>query len=292
MNYKKSVVTAWLGGMLVMVLSLTNCSKEDPVGIKSNSSMDAEEIAPVQALGKHGNDRKRPQLVAYYPFRGNAKDKSGNKNHGTVFGATLTKDRFGHRNNAYDFDGVDDYIEANDTKNLRLSSWTLAGWIKLRDSFSQSGIILWKVEDANGKYNFGALVNVYELPDNLRVTSQYETCDYEYDHPVVSEPVQKEVWIFFATTRDEDTGEVRTYINGQLQGSANSSEENPDADDPGGPWKEHVPCMNSDQLRIGSRDGIGQGFNGAIDDVRIYDGVLSEREIGKLYWMTKDKDCD
>lgn len=32
-------------------------------------------------------------LVAYYPFNGNANDSSGNKNHGTVFGAVLTTDR-------------------------------------------------------------------------------------------------------------------------------------------------------------------------------------------------------
>jgi hypothetical protein len=49
-------------------------------------------------------------LVAYYPLNGNADDMSGNGNHGTVDGATLTQDRFGNQNSAYSFDGVNDYI--------------------------------------------------------------------------------------------------------------------------------------------------------------------------------------
>ncbi|KPA17473.1 hypothetical protein MHK_002314 [Candidatus Magnetomorum sp. HK-1] len=35
-------------------------------------------------------------MVAWYPFDGDAKDASGNGNHGTVNGASLTNDRFGN----------------------------------------------------------------------------------------------------------------------------------------------------------------------------------------------------
>jgi hypothetical protein len=48
-------------------------------------------------------------LVAYYPFNGNAADESGND--GVVYGSTLTEDSFGNPDNAYSFDGVDDYID-------------------------------------------------------------------------------------------------------------------------------------------------------------------------------------
>jgi hypothetical protein len=34
-------------------------------------------------------------LVAYYPFNGNADDQSSNGYDGTVYGATLTSDRYG-----------------------------------------------------------------------------------------------------------------------------------------------------------------------------------------------------
>ncbi|MDP7500332.1 MAG: hypothetical protein QGH50_12920, partial [SAR324 cluster bacterium] len=50
-------------------------------------------------------------LVAYYPFYGDATDKSGNGQDGKVVGASLTKDRNGYQNHAYSFDGVDDYVQ-------------------------------------------------------------------------------------------------------------------------------------------------------------------------------------
>ncbi len=46
-------------------------------------------------------------LVACYPFNGNADDESGNGNHGTVYSAILTDDRFGNMNSAYSFNGND-----------------------------------------------------------------------------------------------------------------------------------------------------------------------------------------
>jgi len=47
-------------------------------------------------------------LVAYYPFTGNANDQSGNGINPTYIGAgvTLTTDRFGYANNAYNFNGT------------------------------------------------------------------------------------------------------------------------------------------------------------------------------------------
>ncbi len=66
-------------------------------------------------------------LVGWWPFNGNANDESGNGNNGTVNGATLTTDRFGILNRAYDFDGVNDRIKipfnniySNDTGSVSL----------------------------------------------------------------------------------------------------------------------------------------------------------------------------
>lgn len=54
-------------------------------------------------------------LVAHYPFNGNADDTSGNGHHGTVLGATLTTDRFGNPDGAYHFTaGEQDYIRVPD----------------------------------------------------------------------------------------------------------------------------------------------------------------------------------
>ena len=64
-------------------------------------------------------------LVAYYPFNGNAMDESGNNNNGTVNGATSTTDRNGISNNAYYFDGDNDFIESSIgiNQNFTFSLW-------------------------------------------------------------------------------------------------------------------------------------------------------------------------
>jgi hypothetical protein len=74
-------------------------------------------------------------LVAYYPFNGNANDESGNGNDGTVNGATLTTDRFGNIDEAYDFDGTDDFISINDNTGLDGNSeFTISCWIKINST--------------------------------------------------------------------------------------------------------------------------------------------------------------
>jgi len=72
--------------------------------------------------------------VAHFPFDGNAEDISGNQNHGTVFGARLTEDRFGQPDRAYAFDGEDDYIEFISNQQFEPElPVTIAVWIQLAD---------------------------------------------------------------------------------------------------------------------------------------------------------------
>ena len=49
-------------------------------------------------------------IVACYPFTGNANNAVGTMHHGNVIGASLATDRFGNPNSAYIFDGIDDHI--------------------------------------------------------------------------------------------------------------------------------------------------------------------------------------
>ena len=74
-------------------------------------------------------------LVGWWPFSGNANDESGNGNDGTVNGATLTTDRFGTANAAYDFDGVNDFIDISsiagsiqDSNGFTLNCWFNSGF--------------------------------------------------------------------------------------------------------------------------------------------------------------------
>jgi hypothetical protein len=69
-------------------------------------------------------------LVGWWPFNGNAIDESVNTNDGTVNGATLTTDRFGNANQAYSFDGVNDFIWTGLVQQLSGSQYaTISYWI-------------------------------------------------------------------------------------------------------------------------------------------------------------------
>ena len=193
-------------------------------------------------------------LVAHYPFSGSADDHSGNGYHGEVFGATLTDDRFGNPNSAYQFDGVDDYIHINDVDPFMLTSWTIAAWFKTSTLESDRTIVC-KLEDpSDDRGNFALMMLVDNLP---RVCGAYETCPSDFDHPLYSEPIVADVWCFAAYTRDHTAGETKLYINGD--GVVDS-----------GVWNDE-PCTNYQPVEIGRSTNTDFEFEGVIDDVRIYD---------------------
>lgn len=78
-------------------------------------------------------------LLAYYPFNGNARDESNNGNNGTVFGASLTTDRHGNPDKAYDFNGLTNYINIPHTSALMLIGldFSISAWV------THSGIDDW-----------------------------------------------------------------------------------------------------------------------------------------------------
>ena len=50
-------------------------------------------------------------MVAHFPLDGDVLDYSGAGNNGAAFGAISTTDRFGIADAAYEFDGIDDFLE-------------------------------------------------------------------------------------------------------------------------------------------------------------------------------------
>ena len=74
-------------------------------------------------------------IVAWYPFNGNAVDESGNGNDGIVIGATLAEDRFGNPDSAYEFDGIDDRIVCGNDPSTIPEKVTVSVWVKPSNQF-------------------------------------------------------------------------------------------------------------------------------------------------------------
>ena len=69
-------------------------------------------------------------LVGWWPFNGNANDESGNGNNGTVNGASLTSDRKGIVNSAYEFNGTSFITLSDSSFPAANTARSVSFWIK------------------------------------------------------------------------------------------------------------------------------------------------------------------
>ncbi|MBA7608358.1 hypothetical protein ES703_15535 [subsurface metagenome] len=201
--------------------------------------------------------------VAYYPFSGNANDESGNGNNGTVYGATLTADRFGNPNSAYDFDAIDDYIEVPDSDSLDATNEiTIAAWVKPNVNDVTSPIVVKIPESGSEAYWLYGWTSGTQGPRfRIKTTTGY------IGDATTTELLSETSWSFIAGTYKGS--QAKLYINGELKGTDGAS---------------GTINTSSLPLRIGASHGAGiVYFDGKIDDVRIYNRGLSESEIKALY---------
>ena len=203
-------------------------------------------------------------LVAYYPFNGNANDESGNGNNGTVIGhVELAPDRFGNVNSAYRFFGEPlNYISVPDNESLHCSVFTLNGWAYSDAEDYGSGVLVNKGRDiSNGSYRLtvrsvGAS-NLYGGVNDAMV-EEYPTTN---------------AW--HMVTGTVEGNKARFYLDGVLMDEATLS--NP------------FEYSNTEPLALGMHyyDGVpsswAYAFLGVLDDVRIYNRVLTQSEITALY---------
>jgi hypothetical protein len=204
-------------------------------------------------------------LIAYYPFNGNANDESGNGHDGTVYGATLTSDRYGNDDSAYSFDGVDDYIDL--PSMTPTNDFSVSFWVKLDMNSSEKG----DETEFYGMYkdNYGAYMVQQRQDGDLIFFGSYSNGWYFINS---SNGVNlKNSWHLITCTRNSTNGMGRIYIDGILV------------------KEEALPSPSGDHAGSSNEHHIGKSYNdayfvdGIIDEVRIYDRVLSSEEVQSMY---------
>ena len=213
-------------------------------------------------------------LIAYYPFNGNANDESGNGNDGTVNGATLTTDRFGNPNSAYSFDGQNDYIRADDFDFSRTNISVIV-WLQCDASTVGRENIIGK---GNNESNIELLMK--REPDG-KYDAEWTIGGKFYD---LSGPVNDSIGLIEPSFDSFDMlvltyngQEISFYMNGVLITNRLATGEIID---------------NSFPLTIGTGYDISKGpIKGTIDEISIYDCVLAASEIQKLYDI-KSNSCN
>jgi hypothetical protein len=198
-------------------------------------------------------------LQCYYPFNGNGNDASSQNNHLTNNGAVLTSDRFGNPNSAYDFDGISAYLTKtnpswifNSTSTFTVSFWanrqnTATNGIAIMNSTATGGNFIW-IWQANG------------------TDMKYGTNKQGAAWIWITNPSTNNIWTHYVMVYN--AGTMQLYQDNVLVGTNTFT---------------HTGVNSANlPLWIGRGHG-GNPFYGKIDDVGIWNRVLSPCEIHDLY---------
>ncbi len=201
--------------------------------------------------------------VGYYSFHGNGFDQSGFDNHGEVIEAVPTEDRFGNPNTAFYFDGENDHIRIpvnqslNFQEEISLNFWMNVAQHPDGESFPIS----------HGSWENRWKVSI--IPNHhLRWTLNTDNGIIDLDSDTI---IEEDTWYNITVTFGN--GQAKIYLDAE-----------PDAS------RDHTGVINQSNIDL----TIGQilpgntqyNFNGIIDDVMIYNRVLSDEEIIELYNRT------
>lgn len=199
-------------------------------------------------------------LVAYYPFNADINDESGNGNNGIATGGMFSTDKNGVSERAYRFSGSD-YIKISNSLILSSieESFTISAWIY--NEQDQAYIV------CKSAYN-GLDMQFRLYADNgmLHFANFGKTIDING----LIAPVN--TWKHIVVTSNGIV--AKYYLNGVLQATV-SLNETP------GKTKD-----NTSELYIGAdTHGVTEFYAGKLDEIRIYNRVLNDKEIEKLFTL-------
>lgn len=214
-------------------------------------------------------------LIAWYPFNGNANDSSGHGLNGTVHGATLTTDRFGRANSAYNFDASESqWIDCGtDTLFDLLPAFTISAWIYLNQFSTDNNVGYLITGTYNGEYQ-GYLFNVG--PNSLK--NQEANISFRWSDGLLNsapEPIdtltQLELNTWYNVIVTFDGSIIKLYVNGVLGSSTTEGT---------------AEIVTNNHLYIGGSGTVWASpfyLNGKIDDILLYNRVLSSSEVSDIY---------
>jgi hypothetical protein len=244
-------------------------------------------------------------LVAYYPFKGNPNDETGNGYNAYISNDTqgvsagssnnciLTTNRFGQINSAYKFTGqlgsvtygflpasqaVSSWMTISNSQSLMasLTNWSLSCIVKINGFGNDYGsqYILNNCQDYRGiGLAFGCNTST-----NFGLTSTgfyIQSVNPGISGITILAPKEIQFGSYYYVTATYNGITSNIYINGSLIVSTNATLS--------------FPYINS--LSIGRKlrgsianpPGYGGDLNGVLDEVRIYNRALSSNEVAQLY---------
>jgi len=201
-------------------------------------------------------------LVAYYPFNGNTKDESGNGFDCNPMDCSLAPDRFNDQNSAYLFTSPSS-MSANVDQVLSLTQVTLSSWIRIDGAGTDNPRIVAVGPPSGPDHYYSLILKQGSMRLWFFTALNYGVAD-AYSNTALSPDGR---WHHVAATCDGTT--IRFYIDGALDNATTAGEP--------------LEQFSSAVLDIGYSGYPHDYFDGAIDQVRIYNRALSDAEIQALY---------
>lgn len=230
--------------VLILALAIISCKKDD------TTSPDDKACIP---------DGLQENLIAFYPFSdGNIENTVDGSTPDNVNSATPAEDRDGNAGCAYSFSKADrSHLDDNNPKFLddrRQYSVSLWYYHTIDNDGEYEGLI--HRGDANTRTN-KLDIGIYDL--NKATFSDFYSIYDSTDNNELNK------WYHVVATCDYDSKSMKLYQNGVLMDSYASVT---------------LDVINPSN---GGHLFIGKDFTGRIDDIAIFDKVLTDAEIQELY---------
>jgi hypothetical protein len=200
--------------------------------------------------------------VACYPFNGNANDASGNNHNGTVVNAILTTDRKGNANKAYLFDGeVTSYIElpTMSTIDATFNEVSISAWTKTTTALWYNNVFSAYPDSPSDR--FQGAINYGHNGQNAIFFDHGDIFSTGRVYQLPS-PINNSTWEHYVFVVSKTGNYMKVY-------------------------RDNVLVLNQatydDISTLSKKLYLGYRFEGAIDDVKIFNKALSASEVSTIY---------
>ena len=207
-------------------------------------------------------------LVACYQFSGNPNDGTGNYNGTLNRGTILTTDRKGNSNQAYLFNGNGSNVNIGKGPALHNTDFSISLWFQQSDNINQSNVIF-----SNRTANSEGIVFTIPGRNYPYNTSRHLAVTVRGQSFWTQALIDTQKWyhgVFTFKYQGNNNNQAKFYINCKLDSSTTMRDIPP-------------PTLTQDMF-IGAEFivGLPYSFQGTIDDLRIYNKVLTQDEVSAL----------
>lgn len=213
-------------------------------------------------------------LVGNFPFYGNADNMGTSNSNGNVIGPSLTTDRFGIPNSAYQFDGINDYISIPHDNALKPNfPFSISLWMKA-DVFGSNTEPVYTNDD--GSNNYSGFWVTYSPSGKVNV-AYGSGGGVGPSHRITKQSafsINNTDWFHIAAVYN-GLNDIDVYINNNLDAGTYS-----------GSASNMVSFANNGAMGRTTAPLSGVNFyDGKLDDIKIYNRALSECEVKLLYGL-------